>query len=394
MRIVSVSIPYPRTGQPQSGLFVQRRLAAVARRAEVTVINPQPWFPGVRPATALDESGQAEIPPVSRPRMFYLPGVLKGLDGQWLRRCVQAELRRHRRSGPIDLVDAQFEYPEAVGAVRAASVLGLPAFVTLRGLLTKYLKTPSRRSQCLQSLRDAAGIVSVAHSLKRTAEAHGIDGSKIRVIPNAVDAKTYFPGPRAEARAALGIEVDGDPLVVTVGHVQPVKGQHDLVAALARVKAQRGPVRLALVGNDRYDLNYTREVRGRIAECGLGAEVTFHGPQSPERVANWLRAADLFVLPSYHEGCCNAVLEALACGTPVVATPVGDNASYVGEGSGLLAPVGDVPALAAAIEQALERSWDGPAIAERVTSWTWDDVAAATLDFYRERLNGLTRRCA
>src|SRR5262249_37888964 len=160
------------------------------------------------------------------------------------------------------------------------------------------------------------------------------------------------PGPRDEARAALGIAPDG-PLIVTVGHVQPVKGQHDLVPALARVRSRRGPVRLALIGNDRYDPRYTRLVRRRAPAGGLGGEVSFLGQQAPEGVALWLRAADLFVLPSYHEGCCNAVLEALACGTPVVATRVGDNAEYVGEASGRLVPAGDVAALAAAIDNAL-----------------------------------------
>jgi glycosyltransferase involved in cell wall biosynthesis len=317
--------------------------------------------------------------------MFYLPGVVKGLDGFWLRNCLLAELRRGRRDRRVDLIDAHFEYPEGVGSVQAARVLGLPVFVTLRGLLTKYLKSPSRRSQCLRALREATGIISVAHSLKRTAEANGIDGSKIRVLPNAVDSQTFAPGPRAEARAALGIGPE-ETRIVTVGHVQPVKGQVDLVAALALVKARRGLAQLVMIGDDRYDPSYTRMVRDRIAEAGLEAEVSLLGSQPPERVATWLRAADLFVLPTHHEGCCNAVLEALACGTPVVTTPVGDNADYVGEASGFITPVGDVPALAGAIVAALDRPWDRPAIAAPVTARTWDHVAEETVAFFRERL--------
>ncbi len=257
--------------------------------------------------------------------------------------------------------------------------------MTLRGLLTKYLGSASRRGQCLRALREATGVISVAHGLKRTAEAHGIDGSKIRVIPNAVDAATFSPGPRAEARAGLQIGPDG-PLIVTVGHVQPIKGQDELIRALAAVRSRRGPVRLVMVGDDRYDLDYTRLVRGRIAAEGLGAEVSLVGQQPPARVASWLRAADLFVLPSHHEGCCNAVLEALACGTPVVATPVGDNPEYVDPTRGRLVGVGDVPALAEAIDEALGRSWDRPAIASAVAGRGWDRVARETLDFFRERL--------
>jgi glycosyltransferase involved in cell wall biosynthesis len=321
--------------------------------------------------------------------MFYLPGVLKGLDSFWLRNCLLTELRHLRCGRPIDLIDAHFEYPEGVGAVRAARALGLPIFVTLRGLLTKYLQSPSRRFQCLRALRDATGIISVAHSLRRTAEAHGIDGSKIRVIPNAIDARTFAPGPQTEARTALGINPAGS-LIVTVGHVQPIKGQHDLISALARVRARRGPVRLAIIGNDRFDPKYTRLVRQRIAEGGLGTEVSLLGQQSPERIAMWLRAADLFVLPTYHEGCCNAILEALACGTPIVSTLVGDNADYVDTARGHLVPIGDVAALAAAIATALDQAWDRPAIAAPIAARTWDHVAEEILDFFRERLEACT----
>jgi teichuronic acid biosynthesis glycosyltransferase TuaC len=391
MHILSVSIPYPRSGQHLGGLFVQRRLDALARRcdSDVSVVSPQPWFPWLRPALpAARGSSFDDSPPVSRPRMFYLPGVFKGLDSRWLRACVMSELQRIRdRKGPVEVIDAQFEYPEGVGAALAARAVGLPVFITLRGLLTKYLKTPQRRTQCLRALHDATGVISVSHSLKRTAVAHGIDGSKVRVIPNAIDSATFHPGPRDEARAQLGVTGDA-PLVVTVGHVQPVKGQHDLIPALARVKARRGAVRLVVIGNDRYDAPYTRQVRRLVDGSGLGDDVRFVGEQVPAQVARWLRAADLFALPSYHEGCCNALLEALACGTPVVATRVGDNAEYVDESRGRLVPVGDIETLAAAIGDALERSWDRPAIAAPLALRTWDHVAAEVVAFYHERLAG------
>lgn len=385
MRVVSVSIPYPSPGQSYSGLFVQRRLEALARRIDLEVISPQPWFPWLRPVPVPCQSKAEEFPPASRPRMFYLPGMLKGLDGLWLRNCLLTELPHVRRGRPIDVIDAHFEYPEGVGAVLAARRVGLPIFVTLRGLLTKYLKSPSRRSQCLTALRDATGIISVAHSLKRTAESHGIDGSKIRVIPNAIDNRTFSVGCRSEARASLGIAQD-DSLIVSVGHLQSIKGQHDLVRALARTDSRGGQVRLMLIGNAQYDLQYTRSIRRLITELELGAKVDLLGQQPPDRVAQWLRAANLFVLPTYHEGCCNAVLEALACGTPVVTTPVGDNADYVDDTRGQIVPVGDVSALAAAITVALGRVWSSAEIAAPVASRTWDHAAQEILDFFHERL--------
>lgn len=392
MRVVSVSIPYPRPEHRFDGLFVHRRLSALAERVDLRMISPRPWFPGLRPRPA-NAPGVEDGVTVSRPRMFYLPGALKGLDGFWLRRCLLGEIGRLRRERPIDLVDAHFEYPEAVGAVGAARALGLPVFVTLRGLLPKYLATAARREQCLGALREATGVISVAHSLKQLAEENGIDGAKIRVIPNAIDARTFAPGPREAARAELGVD-PAAPLIVTVGALEARKGQHLMVRALARIKSQRGPVRLIVVGNERFDPAYTREVVREIAESGVGAEVELVGQQAPARVAAWLRAADVFALPTANEGCCNAVLEALACGTPVVTTAVGDNTHYVDEARGAILPQRDVPALTSALSEALDRDWDRPAIAQAVAGRTWGHVADEVLDFFHERLGSRTAAAA
>src|SRR4051794_38063637 len=108
MRVISVSITYPGPALPYGGLFVQRRLAALARRVDLAVVSPQPWFPWLRPAAPSDDSGSAEVPPVTRPRMFYLPGLIKGLDGFWMRNALLAELGHMRGDRPIDLIDAHF----------------------------------------------------------------------------------------------------------------------------------------------------------------------------------------------------------------------------------------------------------------------------------------------
>jgi glycosyltransferase involved in cell wall biosynthesis len=111
------------------------------------------------------------------------------------------------------------------------------------------------------------------------------------------------------------------------------------------------------------------------------------GALPPAQVADWLRSADVFALPTSREGCCNALLEALACGLPAVTTPVGDNAVYVDPPrNGLLVPVADPAALAQAVSAALERTWDRPAIAAGMSARGWAGVARAVLDFFAERL--------
>jgi glycosyltransferase involved in cell wall biosynthesis len=111
-------------------------------------------------------------------------------------------------------------------------------------------------------------------------------------------------------------------------------------------------------------------------------------------VAVWLRAADLFVLPTAREGCCNAILEALASGLPVVTTPVGDNARFVVDGTnGLIVPVDDVAGFAEAMVRGLAQlAWDPLQISRNLQVGQWDSVARQVVTFFEEQLQRAPRR--
>jgi glycosyltransferase involved in cell wall biosynthesis len=387
VRIVSVSTEYPGPRNPRGGLFIQRRLAALARVEDVRVIHLQPWFPVLRPRPApTPANGHCDVPPAIRPGMFYLPGILKGLDSYWVKRVVLPAIRALDGEARADVIDAHFGYPEGVGCVKAALALRRPVFITMRGLERPMLQTRWRGAQVRWALRRCTGVVSVSESLKELALAQGVAPDKVRVIPNAVDRELFRPGDCAAARASLGIE-PGARWVVCVAMLVHGKGQHLLVEALARLAAAHPDARLALVGGSAHEPKYPEALRRRVAELGLAGRVLLPGSQPPERVAAWLQAADLFALPTFDEGCCNAVIEAMACGLPVVTTPAGDNARLIdAPRRGLLVPVDDAAGLAAGLDEALRRPWDRQAIAAHGAGFGWDDVARQTAQFFRERV--------
>src|SRR4051812_12359415 len=108
MKIVSVCTIYPTRQHPAQGVFVQRRLAALSRFTRLRVLKPTPWFPLVRryrDYEAASEGAPAQ-PAVHGEPMFYVPGVLKGLDGRWLERSVYPVLKRWSDVGLVHLVDA------------------------------------------------------------------------------------------------------------------------------------------------------------------------------------------------------------------------------------------------------------------------------------------------
>lgn len=397
LRIVSVCKSLPNPDHASDGVFVANRLAAMHEQADVRVIQPVPYMPMLRrlPAWARERSRQLKSMRVEHAPMFYVPGVLKFADAMWMERAICSRIEEMHAQQPIDVIDAHFGYPEGAACMRIARRLGIPTFVTIRGFENEFASRPGVGPQLIAAMREATGCVSVSHSLKELATRLGVAEDRVRVVHNAIDAKLFHSGPRDEARAQLGLDLR-QPLVVSVGHLISRKRHHVLIEAFARVRERIPQARLAIMGAPSFEAQYPAQLDTQIGALGLREHVRILGNIPPTTVATWLRAADVFALGTAREGCCNAVLEALASGLPVVTTPAGDNAWFVEDGiSGHIVPVDDVAAMADRVGAALARpDWDRTAIARKLTQQvgSWDRVAASVIEFFNERLAARTQK--
>ena len=193
----------------------------------------------------------------------------------------------------------------------------------------------------------AANVVERAELLRDYA-AHA---SRIATIPCGVDTDLFTPGDRAEARRRLGL--DGRPVLLWVGRIAPIKGLDTLLDAVARLAEGGQHMRLLVVGGDADEPTGGHEtsLRQRIARLGLEESVRFVGPQPQSVLPLYYAASDVTVLPSYYESFGMVALEAMACGSPVIASRVGGLITTVRDGvTGFLVPDGDVGALAERIE--------------------------------------------
>lgn len=396
MAICSTTLCYPHPGAPTQGIFVLRRLQAIAELMPVQVIAPAPWFPGMA-GGGLVKSGANERPPVLRPRMFYIPGVFKSWDAHFYARAFARGLDEVRRREPVELIDAHFEWPDAVGAWRVARERGLPFVCTLRGKLVSRIVNPSMRRQIVEMLRGADAIISVSQSLANLAREVAGNLPTIHVIPNGIDAQIFHRdsavegriGFSQEARRMLGWKIDAK-YAVSVGHFQTLKGFDRLAALWPNVRQRVGDARLVLVGGAAGEPAFEHRLRARIESSSLPAgAITLTGRVPPEQVAAMLNAADLFVLASRSEGWCNAIAEALACGCPVVASDVGGNREVMNDwGLGWLVPLDNETAFFERICQALREPWDRRHIAEVAGRRSWQQVALECVDVFRNTLKG------
>lgn len=373
MRILIVTSQFPIAGEPNRGRPIHQTAQALSTLADVRVLSPVATYPRwARPRSYLFRAAEADhvVPGCDARYVDYpaLPGISRPFNGWLCGRALHAPLRAFAP----DVVLSYWLYPDAHGAMRAARAAGLPLVVGARGSDLRVRDAVSKRLT-RPVLRAAQRILVVSEDLGRVAvRDYDADPARIRAIPNGCDAAVFHPQPRDAARAALGVDA-GCHLVTYVGRLVPEKGLRELLDAMDALQATHPDLQLALVG----DGPMREALQARIAaRPALRAHLP--GAQDPQAVARWMAASDVITLPSYSEGHPNVLVEALACGRPVVATPVGGIPEVVDSACGELVAVRDPEALARGLAAALARPWDEGALARRF-SRSWRQVAEETL---------------
>jgi glycosyltransferase involved in cell wall biosynthesis len=381
MRICSTLIAYPNVNIPHQGVFVRERLKRLADIDEVEVISPVLTFPGLKhirhdAATSLPEIEQQDKIRVHHPKMYYLPGVAKFADGYLYYLALRKTFARLHSDKKFDIIDGHFAYPEGVGAALLARKMDLPFSITLRGLIEhRILRKRLRIPQVRWALKRAGLIIAVSGKLAKLAVRLGANRSKVHVVPNGVDANLFFPLDREQVRKKLELDVEG-PVIVSVGNLIEVKGFHRIIEIMPELLRRCPGIRLVIVGGAMHAENYERKLRQMISQMNLETCVQITGSQPHEKINLWLNSANVFVLASSHEGWCNAIMESLAAGIPVVATDVGGNREIVDSPElGFIVKLGDREELLRAIKNALTKDWDREQIVSHARQYTWETAA-------------------
>lgn len=391
MKVLVFTTVFPNHVQPTHGLFVMERIRHAARHCEARVVAPIRWYPW-RKMSAVPRREVREGITVEHPIFFYIPGLLKFLDGFFLFLSVWSSVARVRKEFDFDVIDAHFAFPEGFASVLLGLWFRRPVIITLRGTLIPLSVYRLRRWAIRWTLQHADRLIAVSHILAKRAVEFRVPLERIKVIENGVDTTRFAPQNKTEARKKLGLPILGKVLV-SVGHLSKRKGFHRVLKTIPGVLQEFPNVVFAIVGGPGAEGNCEPELKRLMQELKLSDQVVFAGERLPEEVALWLNAADIFVLASDYEGCPNVVWEALACGLPVVATKVGEVERMVPTFGGILFNnADDRKALQECLLDALRRHWDQKQIRTYAEQHTWDKVADDVVRQWHLVLKNFRRR--
>jgi glycosyltransferase involved in cell wall biosynthesis len=242
-----------------------------------------------------------------------------------------------------------------------------------------------RRMNYPYSARAADAIIINSESLRAEIQRYlEVDARKLKLIYEAVDHELFRPGDADEARAVVASHGVTKPFVLFVSSLWPYKNCDGLLRAWAMARGELGGRQLAVVGAGR-DEKYVASLHSLAAELGIAEDVVFVGGVPLEQTVSFYRAADLFVYPSLNETFGLPLLEAMACGCPVVTSDTSAMPETAG-GAALLADPKDPASIARAMIEAIGPGRDRMRDLglQRARQFTWGATAAATLDVYRE----------
>lgn len=388
IRLLTFSTLYPNSVSPSHGIFVETRLRHLLTSGEVEsrVIAPVPWFP-FRHAVFGEYARHAAVPrhqernglSVDHPRYLLLPKVGMNSAPYMLASAGLKAARALIDSGyDFDLIDAHYFYPDGVAAVMIGKALGKPVVITARGtdinLIPQHAKP---RQMILDAARDCAAMITVCAALKDAIVGLGGTAEKITVLRNGVDLMLFKPEDRQKARGDFRMK--STFAIASVGHLIERKGHHLVIEALPQIPDAE--LYIAGAGEEESRL------RALADKQNVAQRVHFLGAIPQARLRTLYTAADCLVLASSREGWANVLLEAMACGTPVVASSVWGTPEVVATGeAGVLMRERSASGIVEAISRLRRALPDRRATRAYAEQFSWDTTTTGQLALFRRVL--------
>jgi glycosyltransferase involved in cell wall biosynthesis len=391
LRTVTFTTLYPNLARPRHGIFIEQRLRHLLATGEVEsrVVAPSAWFPSGDPRfgpwSVFGRVPEMEVRhgiAARHPRYLLLPKVGMTSAPVTMALAARRVLREMLRQGfDFDVIDGHYLYPEGVAAALLGLWFGRPVVLSVLGddaITLPGFRLPRR--MILWAVERAAGVTAVCQALKDRLVEVGAPAEKIRVVIHGVDLEMFRPVDRAAVRRRLGLS---GRVLLAVGHVTKRKGQHLAVQALPHL-----PGTTLLIAGDGW---MEESLRTMARDLSVADRVRFLGHVEQENLRDYYGAADALVLASSREGIANVLIESMACGTPVIATPVwGTPEAVTVPAAGVLMRDRSVEALVEAARRLFADYPDRAATRRHAETFTWERTSRDHLEVLRAAAAGLS----
>ena len=358
--VISDFFPSPQC--PHEGLCVKEQLAHLPGKESAVLVSPAISYPPMPRYKFLRErrlarGWQGTGEKIYRVPVFYIPLVGEKLI---LRQLINETTKFIQWTNTsFNIIHANWAYRSGAVALALSRFYGVPFVLTIWGSdLDICLHETRKNASILQVIKNAAALIVQNQMHARKLLDIGADARRIFCLPLGIDTQMFTPASKKHKYNPCTL--------VMIGNLFKDKGHRVVLRSLSKCKNE---VRLKIVGDGpEYE-----SLKKLTVELGVAQQVMFCGMKFPNQIPGILHKSDGLIIGSSHEGAPKVLLEALSCGIPVVSTKVGFAPEIIKKHCGFLVDIGDVEAMARAMDQLATNNWDAVAIRQTVLSFDWQN---------------------
>src|SRR3990167_4369574 len=371
IKVLFISSLFPNGENPTLATFNKQQIMYLSEFCEIKVVAPIMWFPFLKKGKISYHEFLGEIE-VFHPNAFYIPKFARFLYGLFYFLSIIRCIKRILKNFDFEIIYTNWLYPDSFAAMLIAKLFQKPFVVCALGTdVNVYMKYPLRKRMILTTIRKSTKTLTVSKALKEKIVEQGIPPEHIEVLYDGVDKKIFNPQDKNRVREKLGL-TPPFPLILYVGNLKIWKGVDYLIDALKILVSQKKEIKLCLIG----DGSERKSLEKKVRRENLCNRVYFEGRKQHKDISLWMNASDLLCLPSLMEGVPNVMLEAWACGIPVVATKVGGIPEILNDQNyGIMVEPQDSASLAQALLEGLSKNWDIEKIKQHSLEFSWEENA-------------------
>ena len=375
--ILVITNLYPYPWEPNRAIFNKQQFEKLAEIANVKVIVLVPWTSAVKNICKLKTRVNNGVE-ITYCVYLYPPKFGRSFYPVFIFLSLLTHLWQIKKFRPDSML-LSWAFPDAIAGSLLARLLKVPTLIKVHGSdINVHATVKERRAQINRAMQQAESIISVSQDLKNKILEMGVAPEKVHVLYNGIDKSLFHPVEKSVARKSCGIDIQRK-VILFIGNLKVSKGSNLLMEAYILLVKQDPDVDLYFIGTG-DQINILKRL---ATENSLEGNVHFLGAVAHGQLNKWVNASDVLALPSMNEGVPNVILEAQACGIPVVATNVGGIPEIVSLETGILVEYGDKEILSDALQEALCKNWDRSKISNNKNILSWQDNAAKLLNIIK-----------